>query len=284
MSGFSITVNGTPVALTGGTIVGNKVIFTAASEIYPNDTVLGSYDAGAGDIQGESSPLASFTSQPATNGSGAIPPGASYPLNDDGTFAAQFGISVWPTDAPAFMRAAHTYTGAAGGSAIAGPTLANAYGSQAVTVGAGKILALEAVIEYAPDTGDYEDITLLPLFSSGGTPYAAASIYIRRRLGVDTWSAASIAGDQPRTSPAAGFRIGVELNGATGEIIYRTTDGSVVSDATFTPGDQVTGALSVQDEGVTAAGKTCAIRFLLADEMTLPFTAGAVDFNGDVIA
>lgn len=284
MSGFSITVNGTPVALTGGTIVGNKVIFTAASEIYPNDTVLGSYDAGAGDIQGESSPLASFTSQPATNGSGAIPPGASYPLNDDGTLAAEFGLGWMQTNAPDYRTADYTYTGAqAGGTAVALPTAANAFASQAVTVGPGKILAMELVIYSAP-AGDFDDLGLLALLSDAGVPYSSANVYIYRYLGQNFWDGNGLLNPIPMVSSLAGFHIGVEFNGNDGTVTYRSSDGSTATTQTFTPGTQVTMGMNAVDAGTTAAGQTASIRALLADEMTLPFTAGAVDFNGDVIA
>lgn len=75
----------------------------------------------------------------ATSGGAA----ASYPLDDDGTLAAAFGFGWLETDAPAYNNADYTYLApATGNSAIALPTAANAWTSQAHAVrrvGAGDV-------------------------------------------------------------------------------------------------------------------------------------------------
>lgn len=283
MSGFSITVNGDAVALSGGVISGNEITFTTASTIYPGDTVLGSYNAATGNIQGETSALPSFTSQPATNSSGATPPGATYPLNDDGTLAAAFGFAWLETNAPLYRQADYTYTGAAtGGTAVGLPTAANAWAGQAVTVGAGTILALEAEV-VSMSAAQFNNLGVAAALSSGGTPTGQAVLAGVGNNGSPYWGGSGVS-NQARTSATAGYRVGIELNGNTGAIRILSTDGVAVSSTTFTPGTKFTGYEYVNDIGEAAAGQSCSLRFVLAADMTLPFAAGAVDFNGDVIA
>lgn len=172
-AGFSITVDGDAVALSGGAISGNDVSFTAASTIYPGDVVLGSYDAGPGDIQGETSPLASFTSQPVENNSTQA---IGYMLNDDGTNAATFGVVHLPTTAPAYIRATYTLTAtsqalsALPASIVAAPGL--------VTLVEGVPLVCGLICHSVPISGDVDTFGIT-LYNIDGLDPVAASVVFR---------------------------------------------------------------------------------------------------------
>jgi len=179
-AGFSITVDGDAVALSGGFISGNDVSFTAASTIYPGDVVLGSYDAGPGDIQGETSPLASFTSQPADNNSTQS---LGYMLNDDGTNAALFGVALLPTISPARNRATYTLT-ATSQTLIAFPASVTA-APGLVTLVADVPLVCGFTIHSVPSADDI-DTFLFQIYNYGGSGSVLFNALVTKYTGATT--------------------------------------------------------------------------------------------------
>lgn len=99
---------------------------------------------------------------------------ADYPLNDDGTLSALFGIGHIATNAPGYLQGAYTFTGAAaGGVAAALPQSANAWATQAITVGAGTILGIEAEV-VSMSASAFDGVGVAAALSSGGTPTGQA--------------------------------------------------------------------------------------------------------------
>lgn len=286
-AGWAVSVSGSPVEISAGEIdEDGKAVLLTIPETSPGVDVVVSYAAGSGFITGNGLPLISFSNRPVANFSKVAPPvDNAYPLDDDGTVAAAFGYSHAPTNAPDYLRADYTYTDAAtGGTSIAAPALANLFGAQAITVGAGSIVACEAVIHSAPSA--FGGIGIAFTTSDGGTPtFGVWTCAIRDDDGSTPVYYASGAAATARTSPAAGFRVGLSINGDTGEVIGHTTDGDLVSEQSFTPGQQATFYLFVVDNGDTPnVGNTCSIELVpAAADMQLTYPVGAVDVFGDPV-
>jgi hypothetical protein len=214
--------------------------------------------------------------------SGPPPPLTAYPLDDNGTVAALFGVGWLETDAPDYTSADYTYTGAAtGGVVVATPTLANLYGSQAITVTSADILSVECEIT-ANDATDFDLIGLGTIMSSGGV-FGGAVFSQAKADGGPEWLGTGIA-DQVRTGAIAGFRVGIDFIGSTGAIRIKSSDGVIVSSTTFTAPIDITAYLSVGDGGLASPGDTTSLRLIVdADEYMLPCPAGAKNLLGDVI-
>ena len=209
----------------------------------------------------------------------------AYPLNDDGTVAASFGVGWLETDAPAYTSADYTYTGAAtGGQVVATPSAANVFGPQAITVTSSDILSLEAEI-ISNDATYFNNIGLGAVMSSGGSVAGAIIAF----AGQWQWQPIEWGGTgvvlQERTSPIAGFRVGIDIDGTTGTIRIKSSDGVQVSSTTFTPPMQFTAYLHVSDNGAEAApGDTTSLRLIVpAADYTLPCPVGAKNLLGQVI-
>jgi hypothetical protein len=210
----------------------------------------------------------------------------AYPLDDDGTVAAQFGVGWLETDAPDYTSADYTYTGAAtGGRVIATPAAANIFTSQAVTVTSADILSLEMVID-AVVASQFSSVGMgaLVLPPDSNTPLLVLGISASNVDGsTPLWVASGIS-DQVRTSSITGFRVGIDIDGAAGTITMKSTDGSVVSSDTFTAPVRIVASLQVVDSGVSDPGDTTSLRLIVpAADYTLPCPAGAKNLLGDVI-
>lgn len=213
-------------------------------------------------------------------------PAQEYPLDDDGTAAAAFGYGHAATNAPAYLRADYTYTDAtAGGTAVATPTLAAMFAGQAVTVGAGQVVACEAVVHSAPAA--FGGLGIAFADSSGGTPSGEAwTCGIKDDDGSTPVYYAAGASPATRTSASAGFRVGLSINGTTGEVRAHTTDGVLLSATAFTPGRAASFCLFVADGGDAPVnlGQTCSVELVPnAAAMALAYPTGAVDVFGNVI-
>lgn len=217
-----------------------------------------------------------------TGGSGSGPAVASYPLDDDGTLAAAFGLGWLETDATAYNNADYTYTGAAtGNSVVALPTAANAWTSQAIVVDTGTILACEAVIN-SVSAAQFANLGIAAAASSGGTPSGVAVINSIDNNGSPRWLVSGTGGTRVRSGATSGYRVGIELNGNDGTITMRSSDGSALCSTTFTPGTAFTFYLFATDAGNPAAGQTASITLVpVGADMQLGYTTGATDFNGD---
>lgn len=228
---------------------------------------------------------------PAPVSSEPVPPVSSseaigYPLNDDGTVAAAFGYGAMPTNAPAYLRADYTYTDAAtGGSVVATPAAAAVFASQAITVGPGVVLACEAVVHSTPAACKAAGIAAVE--SSGGVGTGGkAECAIRDIDGSTPQRYVTGVAPSVRASPAAGYRLGISVNGDTGEVVGYMTDGTIVATGVFTPGRQVTFVLFVTDDAdpPVNAGQTCSLELVpAAADMVLAYPAGAVDVFGSPI-
>lgn len=272
-------------SITSGSASGSTVT-QVISQVLSGSVVSGSYTTTTGTLVGYGGEVASFSDVAITNNSTVTGGLTSYPLDDDGTLASSFGFALAATTSPAYLRANYTYTGAAtGGSAIALPASANWLTSQAIIVGAGKILAVEAEI-VSVSAAAFGKLGLATAISVGGVFSSVAQVVIGDDDGStpEWWSNIYAPGDQVRTSPTAGYRVGLEFNGNTGGIIIRTTDGSVTATSTFTPGSGVTAYLALADNGLPAAGQTCSIRLIQnAGDYALNYTAGAVNLLGQTV-
>jgi hypothetical protein len=210
-----------------------------------------------------------------------------YPLDDDGTAAAAFGISAALTNAPDYLRADYTYASPATGNfAVSLPTIANVFGSQAITVGAGNILACEFEIIAGPAGGVFAVIGMAAAESSGGV--FSGNIWtlgVRDGGGFSSEIEGIGIANAPRVAATNGFRVGIVVDGDTGVVSYVTTDGTFGnSSLAFTPGRAITFYNYIQDSGATPAAETCSVRLIpAAANMTLTYPAGAVDVFGDTI-
>jgi len=213
------------------------------------------------------------------------PPVTNYPLADNGTLAASFGFGRLPTDAPNYTDGDYTYTGAqTGGTALALPAGATAFTTQAVTVTSADVLSLEAEIIGVSDP-EFSTIGVAGTFSSGGTPTGiVATAAIENVDGsTPTWRGTGIS-SQVRSTATAGCRVGIDFIGSTGAIRIKSTDGVLVSSATFTPPLNVTAYLFASDSGITTAGQTAQINLIVAAaDYQLPCPAGAKNLLGNLI-
>ena len=212
-----------------------------------------------------------------------------YMLNDPGTLATSFGRSAAPTNAPQYLQADYTYTGAAtGGSAIALPAAANIFDSHAITVGAGTKLYVEALIVAVAAT--YEEIGIRTVQASGGAMAGtSADVNIRNAGGTPTvgWAGG---GSQAMVAAATSYRIGLVFNGDTGGVTVVSTDGVLATVAAqFTPGNGIAAYLSIGDSGISTVAGVSSIRLVPdAADMVLPgtiggFPAGCTDVNGTAL-
>lgn len=224
-----------------------------------------------------------------TGGSGSGPAAASYPLNDDGTLAAQFGFSHLATDAPAYNNADFAFTDAgASPGTCALPTQTNAFGIQAIPVAVNQIRYFELLFTDIP-TVEFAYAGLLAIVVRDGTPIMTPITAIIRNTDGST---PQVGGDQvsymARTE-GAGYRVGIEFNGATDEVTIRSTNGvvgSFTNTALFQGGDKVFFAMIVKDSGTPVmTGETIGMTAIpAAADMWLPVTAGALDVFGTTIA
>lgn len=214
----------------------------------------------------------------------SVPVVSGYPLNDDGTVAALFGVGWLETDAPDYTSADYTYTGAAtGGTVTATPTQANIFASQAVTVTAADILSLEAeIVGITADNFSY--IGIGAVMSSGGTPGAALQSSIADNDGTNpVWSGTGIV-ERARVGATDGFRVGIDINGTTGEVRIKSSDGIEISSATFTPPMNFSAYLFADDKPAVSSVGTASIRLIVpAADYTLPCPVGAKNLTGQTI-
>ncbi len=288
-AGFSITVDGDAVALSGGFISGNDVSFTAASTIYPGDVVLGSYDAGPGDIQGETSPLASFTSQPVDNNSTQS---LGYMLNDDGTNAAAFGYVLLPTIAPARLRATHTLTDTSQTLVATPASLTEAPGL--VTLVEGVPLVCGFMIHSVPASGAINGFTF-QLYNVGGSGSVLVHASVNKDTDATTGTIRGASGTFPPSvanfgiafaGELIGAKVSIQLTLASGELSGRLfVNGTLIGTSTPIATDGgVVAVLNVSDgEGTGVLDISC-----VPDAASLAtgygtFDTGAVDMVGAVI-
>ena len=211
----------------------------------------------------------------------------AYPLNDDGTVAASFGVGWLETDAPDYTSADYTYTGAAtGGAVFATPSSANLLTSQAVLVDATTTRSVEAIVNGVSATEGYSlRLGVGVLAADSSTVLHELSVSIGAYAGPDNiWNATGTDGPHTRTSAAAGFLLGMDFIGSTGKILMKTTDGIIESSTTFTPPVRVVATLQIQDNGEVAAGETASMGLVVpAADYTLPCPSGAKNLLGQVI-
>lgn len=215
----------------------------------------------------------------------SVPVVSGYPLNDDGTVAASFGVGWLETDAPDYTSADYTYTeNATGALALALPNSANVFSPpQMLTVTADDILSVEAEI-VGISAAFFDPLTLGILHSVNGTPAGATSVYVANdEFGGNILGGTGVYASE-RTAPITSFRIGIDLIGPTGQIRIKSSDGIQLSLATFTPPLTATIYLSVQDSGTTTAGETVSMRLIVpSDDYTLPCPVGAKNLTGQTI-
>lgn len=215
------------------------------------------------------------------------PPLTEYLLNDDGTLAAQFGFAHAASNAPDYHRVDYTYASpSTGNAALSLPSAANVFGSHAITVAPGKILAMEWVIHSVPIGGSSMNAVGAAAFTSNaGVPSGGQFSASVRRSGSGFYMSHTGSVGEPSIAMPAGLRIGMEFNGNNGSVRYMNSEGydDTVTGA-FTPGHKITFMISIDDNGITPAGNTASVEIIPAGaDMTLPFTAGAVDvFNDEV--
>lgn len=212
-----------------------------------------------------------------------------YPLDDSGAFATLFGFSHLATDAPAYNNADFAFTDAgASYGTIALPTQANAFGIQAIPVAVDQIRYFELLFTDIPAV-EFTYAGLLAIVVRGGTPIMTPITAIIRNTDGST---PQVGGDQvsymARTE-GAGYRVGIEFNGATDEVTIRSTNGvvgSFTNTALFQGGDKVFFAMIVKDNGTPVmTGETIGMTAIpAAADMWLPVTAGALDVFGTTIA
>ena len=221
------------------------------------------------------------------SGGGPPPPGpGDYPLDDDGTLAAAFGRGWAPTNSPRYVRADYTYQApATGNAAIAAPKLANIFTTQAGVVAPGTRVAMEMVLIAAPSHGgDFTQVGFSVVPSSGGAPSGPPiNPGIVRAGGVNTFY-----GDggvsMVLTGPLNGMRIGVELDGSTGSVLFRSSDGVAGSAVLFNPAHALSFVLNITDNGVVPNGTTVSVELCpRAADMQLAYTAGCIDRFGNPV-
>ncbi len=287
-AGWAVTVAGSAVAISAGEIDDDGLVLLTIPATTGDQAVKISYDQTTGSILGDDFELAAFTNRAVANFSEYVVPTpgpTGYPLDDDGTLATAFGFAHAETTAPDYLQADYTYTGTAdGGTAVALPQAANWLTDQAIVVGAGTILGIEVEVIDVSDT----PFGLLGLAAALSTDGVFGNVVVTNGIDDDgdngpRWRGTGIA-DQTRMQTTAGFRLGMEINGDDGTITILSSDGSVLSSATFTPGTAFTAYLFLSDSGIPDAGQTAGLRLIQSGgDYTLPFTVGAVDLLGDEI-
>jgi hypothetical protein len=215
-----------------------------------------------------------------------VPTAALYPLADDGTVAASFGRGPAAATPPGYQSITYTYAAPATGNlALATPASANLWTSQAVAVGGNKVAA-ELRFDTLP-SGDFDGVGLSAIASAAGSPVLSEinTFALSRSGGVVTVSGeGGVVGTTATALP--GFRIGMEFDGATGAVKFVTTDGVLGTAAgRFTPGRAQTVTVRIADDGTTAAGQQVSVTLIpAAADMTLTYSAGALDLGGTEIA
>lgn len=146
--------------ISSGTVAGLTATQTIA-KVAAGATITGSYSSGAGTLAGYGGDVATFSAFPITNNTA---PG--YPLDDDGTVAADFGVVWLETDAPGYLRAQHTLTAtsqtliAFPASVIAAPGL--------VTLVEGVPLVCGFLINSVPSAGNIDNFRF-QVYNYGGS-------------------------------------------------------------------------------------------------------------------
>ena len=217
----------------------------------------------------------------------AAPPPVScaYPLDDDGTAAALFGMGPAPATAPDYQTVTYTYTDAQPNAlALALPAVAS-FPAQTIAVSTGEIIAVEAVINSTPT--QFEGIGIYAQVLHNGTPIGQGFIKIGDVDG-STPTVERQGGSAARTGATAGFRIGMEFNGTTGAFTYRSTDGLAGTSTVvgFASGDGVLFSIGIDDgpDSPPNLGQTCEIELITAAaDMQLSYTAGTTDVCGNEV-
>lgn len=285
-SGLSLTADAVSVGINAYIKVGNQLLLQT-DDIEAGATALLSYTPGnitpsLGDA------LAAVTDYPVDNQSAltGVVPLTAYPLDDDGTVAALVGNAWLETNAPDYLQADYTYASPATGSnAIAAPTEVNWLGTQAIMVGAGKVMACEARIISGPASAVFNTIGIAAATSNAGSgPLATWAFGANDATGADPQWVGTGGVIETRAQATANARVGIVFDGDTGIVSYVTADGTYASSQAFTPGQEVTFLMTVADDGTTAAAQTCSLILVpAATDMTLTYPAGAVDVFGDTI-
>lgn len=213
------------------------------------------------------------------------PPGITdYPLDDDGTLAAMFGAGFAATNPLRYVRADYTYQSPATGNfALSAPKLANVFSSQAMTLSPGTRVAMEMVMVAPPSHGgDFVQIGFAVVPSSGGAPAGSPiNAGIVRSAGVNTFNGSGGV-SMPLVSSLTGMRIGVEIDGDTGIVLFRSTDGVAGSAALFNPAHKMSFSMDITDNGTVPNGTTVSIELCpRAADMQLTYTLGCVDIFGN---
>jgi len=211
------------------------------------------------------------------------PISCAYPLDDDGTLSAAFGFGHAAANAPDYRRVDYIYQSpAVGGGAFALPNSANAFGSQAISIGSGKV-AVEMLVNSVPDV-DFNGVGISTVSSSGGIPSPGetsnAHIAVYSGSPVTAFSGLSAS---PIGVPLVGFRVGIVMDGSTGGITYITSEGTIgTATGRFTIGTDQTFVIQITDSGFVANGKTVSVTLITdAADMVLTYPAGTTDPCGN---
>ena len=280
-AGFTVTVAGSPVAISAGAIGDDNTVLLTVPTIYAGQVVTLSYNTTTGSIMGDDYELRAFTNRAVANFSAQVEPTPSpgYPLDDDGTVAANVGASWLETNAPDYLQADYTYAGPASpANVLAAPDAASVFGDQAITVDAGVLLGAEVEILGVAAASAYGALGLQVVMSNGGTPTGTIFVAIGKASHPGTAQAQGTGAAATNIGTAeTGYRLGIELDGDTGAVRFLTSDGDLATSATFTPGDSATFTLVITDDGTAAAGKTASLRLIPAiADTTLSFSPGAI--------
>jgi hypothetical protein len=188
---------------------------------------------------------------------------------------------------PDYERGTYVYTDAASnGIALATPDTSDIFGNAAIST-VGRTIACEFLIESVP-ISSFDGIAMLVIPSTGGMPSFAGilGIGVIDSDGISPHWLVVGGSDIARAISANNARVGIEIDGNTGTLVLRTSDGSALTFPSFwATGFDATFVVQIRDSGSPPnTGNTATVRIIpSASNMTLSYSAGAVDLFGVII-